>query len=320
MLADHWTRGIPGATRAARVFAGGTGGPGARAAPGLDGGQVRSKTSRWLAVGLLLCLCSQGPSVRVAAQARPAPAASPENQAREAFERGRIHYDNGEFAKAAGAFEQAYKLSGREGLLYNLYLAYRDANEQEKAAEALRQYLAKVEVIENRAQLEARLKALDEGIAQRKAAEAAEAAQAAERQHAEQAAAPSAPLSQVPAATEPGPGRWWLTPVVVMGAGGALMLGSIGTGVAANSKADELEEGCPSGKDCDPDLKATADSGKTMAIVTDVLLFGGLATVAVGGVLLLLKKPKKDAGADRAPEARFACTRAGCAGGVALRF
>lgn len=276
---------------------------------------MRSKTSRWLAVGLLLCLCSQAASVRVSAQARPAAPASPENQAREAFERGRIHYDNGEFAKAAGAFEQAYKLSGREGLLYNLYLAYRDANEQEKAAEALRQYLAKVEVIENRAQLEARLKALDEGIAQRKAAEAAEAAQAAERQHAaEQAAAPVAPVSQAPA-----PGRWWLTPVVLMGAGGALMLGSIGTGVVANNKANELEEGCV-GNNCDPDLKATADSGKTMAIVTDVLLFGGLATAAVGGVLVLLKKPKKDASADRTPEARFACTRSACAGGVSLRF
>ena len=63
---------------------------------------------------------------------------SPENQAREAFERGRIHYDNGDFARAAGAFEEAYKLSGREGLLYNLYLAYRDANEQENLFRAVK--------------------------------------------------------------------------------------------------------------------------------------------------------------------------------------
>jgi tetratricopeptide (TPR) repeat protein len=279
---------------------------------------MRTVTSRWLAVGLLLCLCGQ-PSGRVGAQARPAsPAASTEVQAREAFERGRIHYDNGEFAKASLAFEEAYKLSGREGLLYNLYLAYRDANEQEKAAEALRQYLARVEVIENRAQLEARLKALDEGIAQRKAAEAAEAAE--RERTAAAAAAPVAAASQAPGQAEPAaPGRWWLVPVTVMGAGGALMLGSIATGVMANNKAKELEDGCD-GNMCTSDLKSTADSGKTMAIVTDVLLFGGLATAAVGGVLLLLKKPKKDARADTAPEARFACTRAGCAGGVALRF
>lgn len=279
---------------------------------------MRTVTSRWLAVGLLLCLCGQ-PSGRVGAQARPAsPAATPENQAREAFERGRIHYDNGEFAKASVAFEEAYKLSGREGLLYNLYLAYRDANEQEKAAEALRQYLARVEVIENRAQLEARLKALDEGIAQRKAAEAAEAA---ERERAAAAAvAPAAAASQAPAqAAEPAPGRWWLVPVSVMGAGGALMLGSIATGVMANNKAKELEDGCE-GDNCKPELKSTADSGKTLAMVTDVLLFGGLATAAVGGVLLLLKKPKKSPSADTAPAASLACTRAGCAGSVALRF
>jgi tetratricopeptide (TPR) repeat protein len=280
---------------------------------------MRTVTSRWLAVGLLLCLCGQT-SGRVGAQARPAsPAASTEVQAREAFERGRIHYDNGEFAKASLAFEEAYKLSGREGLLYNLYLAYRDANEQEKAAEALRQYLARVEVIENRAQLEARLKALDEGIAQRKAAEAAEAAER-ERAAAAAAAAPVAAASQAPGqAAEPAPARWWLVPVTVMGAGGALMLSSIATGVMANNKAKELEDGCD-GSMCTSDLKATADSGKTLALVTDVLLFGGLATAAVGGVLLLLKKPKKDASADTPPEAHFACTRAGCAGGVALRF
>jgi tetratricopeptide (TPR) repeat protein len=276
-------------------------------------------TSRWLALGVILGLCSHVPAAPAAAQARPAaPVAGTENQvqAREAFERGRIHYDNGEFTKASQAFEDAYRLSGREGLLYNLYLAYRDANEQEKAAEALRQYLARVEVIENRAQLEARLKALDEGIAQRKAAEAAEAAQ---RGPVQEAAAPVA-ASPAPAA-EPAPGRWWLTPVSIMGAGGALMLGSIATGVMANNKAKELEEGCD-GSDCSqrPDLESTADSGKTLALVTDVLLFGGLATAAVGGVLLLLKKPKRSSSADSAPEAQFACTRGACAGGVALRF
>src|SRR5690606_25712958 len=120
-----------------------------------------------------------------------------ENQAREAFERGRIHYDNGDFARAAAAFEEAYKLSGREGLLYNLYLAYRDANEQEKAAEALRNYLVKVEVIENRAQLESRLKALEAGIAQRKADDAREAE--AQRRADEQRAQASASASQQPA-------------------------------------------------------------------------------------------------------------------------
>ncbi len=300
---------------------------------GLKGLAHASARMRVLAFWVLVCLSGHWEMSTVAAQAKPptgkaAPAKAPaasgtENQAREAFERGRIHYDNGDFARAAGAFEEAYKLSGREGLLYNLYLAYRDANEQEKAAEALRNYLAKVEVIENRAQLESRLKALEAGIAQRKADDAREAeaqkrAQAEAQQHAQ------APAQKPDPASTPAPApiedkKWWLTGVVVMAAGGALMVGSLPTGLMANSKAKKLEDQCVGGS-CPDSLKATADSGKTLALVTDVLLFGGLATVAVGGVLLLLKKPKKQDAAQESPRADVSCSRTGCAGSVSMRF
>lgn len=296
--------------------------------------------SRVVAVCILLCLCGHfsGGASPALAQAKPAAHAKPaataakpagpsptEGQAREAFERGRIHYDNGDFPRAAAAFEEAYKLSGREGLLYNLYLSYRDANEDEKAAEALRAFLAKVEVIENRGQLEARLKALDAGIAQRKATEAADAAERerlareqAERQAVadkQAAAAAAAPAAEAPTENK----RWWLTPVVVMGAGGALMVGSLATGLMANAKASELEDECRD-DNCPPSLKSTADSGKTLALVTDILLFTGVATVVVGGVLLLLKKPKKTAGAEDSPRADVSCSRSGCVGNVSMRF
>lgn len=286
-----------------------------------------------LAFWVVVCLSGHWGTSTAAAQVKPptskaAPAKpagnSPENQAREAFERGRIHYDNGDFARAAGAFEEAYKLSGREGLLYNLYLAYRDANEQEKAAEALRNYLAKVEVIENRAQLEARLKALEAGIAQRKADDAreAEAQRRAEEQHTQAEAQRTAQKTGPASAPAPAPvedKKWWLTPVIVMAAGGALMVGSLPTGLMANSKSKKLENECDE-EPCDASLKSTADSGKTLAVVTDVLLFGGLATVAVGGVLMLLKKPKKQNAAKDSPHADVSCTRTGCAGSVTMRF
>jgi tetratricopeptide (TPR) repeat protein len=287
--------------------------------------------SRAVAVWVWLCLCGHlfGGGERALAQAKPAKpaptAAAPsptETQAREAFERGRIHYDNGDFPRAAAAFEDAYRLSGRDGLLYNLYLAYRDANNQEKAAEALRGYLTKVEAIENRPQLEARLKALEDGIAQRKAAEAAEAAErdrlAREQAEREANAQKQAAAQSAPAAA-PVNKHWWVPGVAVMGAGAALMLGSIGTGVASNSKADKLEKECMDGI-CDPSFKSTGDSGKTLAVVTDVLLFGGLATAVVGGVLLLLKKPKKAASAQDKPQAHVSCSRAGCVGSMSLRF
>jgi tetratricopeptide (TPR) repeat protein len=296
--------------------------------------------SRVVAFCVFVCLSGHWGASSAEAQAKPPtsqakpsaqakPGAAPtgtESQAREAFERGRIHYDNGDFARASTAFEEAYRLSGREGLLYNLYLAYRDANQQEKAAEALRNYLAKVEVIENRAQLESRLKALDAGIAQRKADEAKEAEQQkqAEQQRAqheqEMAAHKAAAAESTPAAAPADEKKWWVTPVIVMGAGGALMVGSLATGLMTSSKTKEIEDKCPSGKNCDPDLKAKADSGRTLALVTDVLLFGGLATAVVGGVLMLLKKPKDQASAKDSPQANVSCTRVGCSGSVSLRF
>jgi tetratricopeptide (TPR) repeat protein len=259
-------------------------------------------------MALGIAIVSSG--ARVHAQGAPTQAVD-ETEAREAFQRGRIHYDNGEFDQAATAFEQAYSLSHRHALLYNLYLAYRDANQQEKAAEALGNYLDRVEVIENRPQLEARLKALEEGIAARKAEEAAKA---------QAAAAPSttaAAPSEAGASGEPENKRWWLTPVVIGSAGAAMMVGSIATGLMANSKQKELDDKCVNGT-CDPSLKSTADSGKTLALVTDILLIGGGAVLATGAVLFFVKKPK--ASEQPSTSASAICTPRLCGGSLAVRF
>lgn len=276
-------------------------------------------TAGWLrtVVGVALVLCCQAPARWAEAEPAAAQPGSTEQQARTAFERGRIHYDNGEFAPAAEAFEQAYKLSGREGLLYNIYLAYRDAGSEEQAAEALRSYLTRVEVVENRAQLESRLKALDAGIAQRQQ-EQADAAKLDEQRRAADSQKPVL-LPDAARTSEPRP-RWWLVPVSVMGAGAALSLSAVVTGVMAQDKANELEDNCRAGQ-CDERFRATADSGHTLAVVTDVLLFGGLATAAVGGALLYFKRPREaPPAAQPRTSASVVCTRAVCGGSVALRF
>ena len=267
------------------------------------------RAGSWLAaIALTVAIVTSG--ARAQAQA-PQTQGVDESQAREAFQRGRIHYDNGEFDQAAVAFEQAYSLSHRHALLYNLYLAYRDANQQEKAAEALRNYLDRVEVIENRPQLEARLKALEEGIAARKAEEAAQA-------QAEAAPTTAAPVaSSQEGASELENKRWWLMPVAIGGAGAAILLGGVATGVMANSKQKELDDKCTNGT-CDPSLKSTADSGKTLAVVTDIALTVGGLTLATGVVLLFVKKPK--AAEQPATSASAVCTPRLCGGSVAVRF
>ena len=242
-----------------------------------------------------------------------------EKAARDAFERGRVFYDAGAFDQASAAFEEAHRLSGRDQLLYNVYLAYRDANQQAKAAEALRGFLAKVPNIDNRAQLEARLAALDQGLARDRAEQEAKAAAAAQVR-APVVVAAEPPAAAPPVEPEPAPrrsARFWAG-VSLSAVGGAMMLSSIGTGVVAHNRQQKLADDCM-GKVCDSTLKSTADSGKTFAHATDGLLFGGLAVAAGGAALLFLFGGLERDHSAPAP-LTASCSSHGCAASATLRF
>jgi len=272
------------------------------------------------ALGLALVISTISPNQVRADDAEAAAETGHEEEAREAFERGRLLYDNGAFKKAAEAFDRAYALSGKPGLLYNVYIAHRDANQPAQAAEALRGYLEKVPDVENRAQLESRLAALDEGLErerQRQAEAEAAAAAAAAAASAEQEAAASPPPEAESAAPADNQ-RWWLTPTIVMAGGGALMAASIGTGIVSNNKAKDLESECTNGV-CDPSAKSTRDTGHTMAVVTDVLLFSGAAVAITGAVLMVLKRPKETRESARLRPA-VACGPRACGGSLTVKF
>jgi tetratricopeptide (TPR) repeat protein len=282
---------------------------------------------RSCAVFVLLAFSSS-----VAAQG-PAPAAAPsaqpeknEDVARAHFLLGRSHHDRGEFAKAAEQFELAYAASGRAALLYNLFVAYRDANDAKRAADALRRYLELEKNIENRPQLEAKLEAMEAALAAQMIEETAKAAAAqAEPQPAEPAQEQEprpVPMADVEPAAEPEPSAFPIGPVVVMGVGGAMMLGSIATGLMASSAQSELEDMCPTRMNCGSDLEDTHSKGETMALVTDVLLFGGLAVAAGGAAWWLLGSSgsESSASARDATHAGVACTTTACAASVRGTF
>ena len=284
--------------------------------------------------------------------AAPAPAQSQEERARAAFRLGRAHYDNGEFVKAAKEFQRAFELSGKYQLLYNVYLAYRDANMTRRAAEALRAYLDSEQDIPNRVQLEAKLRALDQSLKDKKPPAApspspvqpaptpaptpapgqepteepaAEEPPQAEPEPAEQAARPAeeTPAEKAEPEDEADSGDINLVPFILMGSGGAMIVGSIFTGVMAASAQSELEDKCPD-KQCpaDADLDALRDTqsrGETMAIVTDVLLFGGIAVAGTGLVLLLLDGAEEEP-ASESVTAGLGCSTTGCAGAVRVAF
>jgi len=287
----------------------------------------RARPLRVLSALLLVLTISSN----VAAQAAPAAGAAPgsaaattksEDEARAHFLLGRAYHDKGQFAQAAEQFELAYAASGRPALLYNLFVAYRDANDAKHAADALRRYLALEQNVENRPQLEAKLEAMDAALA----AQVIEEAANPQTQPAQEEAQPTdepqpVPVSDVEPMAEPEESSFPIGPVIVMGVGGAMMLGSIATGLMASGAQSDLEKECPTRMNCSADLEDTASKGETMALVTDILLFGGIAVAAGGAAWLLLGSGSSESASARdATHASVMCTDTACAANVRGTF
>lgn len=251
---------------------------------------------------LLLAAVLATASVLVSTSGAAAQDAPDDTEARRAFRVAEAHYDNGEFEEAAAGFEEAYRLSGRPQLLYNLYLAYRDAQDTPRAIEALARYLERVPDAPLHDQLRARLERMRAAVAEEGDPVAAQ------------------PEPQPPPddrIDEAGSGTSLPIPaLVVAGAGALLLAGGAVTGVMTASKQSELEEGCPTRMGCDPALEDTRDSGEALALVTDVLLVTGIAAVAVGATLLVLGQGERSDG----PTASVGCGLDGCAGSVGVGF
>ena len=205
--------------------------------------------------------------------------------ARQLFMAGRALYQSGRFSEAADQWQRAYDLSGRSELLYNVYVARRDAGEVELAANALRQYLDEVEDVPDRVALEARLSGLESQLASQRA-------QAEATREAEAEAARARAEAEAAAARQEEGGRSPI-PWIVAGVGGALVVAGAITGGLALGAVSELEDNCPNDQcpttytEFDDDL----DEAETLVTVTDLLLFSGGILAAAGltwGILDLI--------------------------------
>jgi hypothetical protein len=269
-----------------------------------------------------------------------AAAQADEQKARAAFRLGNAHYENGEFVEAAQEFEEAYQFSGKPALLYNIYLAYRDANQPKKAADALRNYLQQSKDVPNREQLESKLRALEKGLQEEREKKAAQPAAiqpvpvVIEKQPPIEAQARAVRPEQkgveeskeAPAAAEPEQGSPEkssddtvpIISYIAMGVGASMIVGSVITGVVSTSEQSKLKDKCPN-NECPANLKSTKDTGETLAIVTDILLFGGIA-VAGGGLALLLWGGDDGESEETAATTTVGCSTKGCRGSVTVRF
>ena len=269
-------------------------------------------------VSLAIALTLAGASV---ARAQP----EGEQDARHHFRLGSAHYDSGHFAEAAREFEESYRLSRRPELLNNIYVAHRDAGNAGAAADALERYLAEMPEVENREMLQQRLAGLRRMAAANQSSAGTEGAGETSAHDSTtvdasvEVSAANVTTTDTTSDTSDGGGGGGLSPVgfIVGGVGAAALIGGVITGSMALSTQSELESHCPNDA-CPPgyDYMGPADSGRTLALVTDILIPVGVAAVAAGVVLILVLQD----GGDESATAGAACDEHGCMGVLRSRF
>ncbi len=318
---------------------------------------------------MLLATLTVPVTVRVVhAQATEADAGG-DDVARRHFRLGRAHYANGEFAQAATEFEQAYHLSNRPALLYNVYVAYRDAQDLPHAASSLSEYLRLVPNAPDHDQTPGTpgrhaagpgVQRIDVGHRNGPVGNDGHPSSdhdnpvvgdhghdvgyvhrhrpAGHRGHDDRRGDHPRGhrghdldfgrndgyryVVRVERERDDELGRrgggFPVVPVVVGGAGAALLIGSLVTGLVASGAQSDLQSMCPTKHGCSPSLKSTEDRGRTFALVSDVLLAGGIVGIGVGALLLVLRKGSSR---EQAPDnVSLSCGFDGCQGSYRVRF
>jgi hypothetical protein len=222
-------------------------------------------------------------------------------------------YRQGRFVDAAQEFERVYEATRHADLLHNVYVAYRDAGEKRKAADALRSYLAEAEEIPDRTVMEGRLATLERELAE----DGARTPPPTEPAETEPVGpGPTTPPPSVPPPPPAGDGPDALAPAIVLAVGaGAAIVGGV-LGVVAAGQYSELEDDCGSALICRMDREADIDGLRTTALLADVLVLGGGLVAVVGGTWLVIELTS--GGEERATTARVSpwCTADGCGASI----
>jgi tetratricopeptide (TPR) repeat protein len=247
-----------------------------------------------------------------------------DDEARRHFRLGQAHYDNGDFAEAATEFDEAYRLSQRPQLLYNVYVAYRDAGDLPHAAAALRSYLEQVPDAENAAQLRARLTSMDRVLAASGTTTTTTATPTDTTTDTTTATTTdtattdttttdttTSTMTDTTTTTSSG-GGFGSSPVgwIVGGIGAAMVVAGIGTGAAALGAQSSLDGMC--GADhhsCPVGFESQRDSGRALAIASDVMLIGGAVVLGTGVILLFVLT---EGGTADEPPVSASCGTDGC--------
>jgi tetratricopeptide (TPR) repeat protein len=210
---------------------------------------------RALSLGLLVSVLLSSTAVaqrkrepKKAASDAPAAEASASTSAddevaRGLFQAGKAAYQAGKYADALTFFEQAHARSGRPALLFNIAQSAERVRQDQKALEMFRAYLTQVPDAPNRVEVEARIRQLEQWVAEQNKEAAPVAPIAVAPTPAETAEqAPARPQND-PAYTEgdaeqsaPVTEKWWFWTGI-----GAVVVGGTAAALAVALGGDETE-------------------------------------------------------------------------------
>jgi tetratricopeptide (TPR) repeat protein len=209
-------------------------------------------------------------------------------RARAHFNAGKSYYEAARYEDALREFNEAYRLSQRPPLLFNLSLCHERLGDLDRAISTLEQYLVDDPTTQDRNVIEERIKNL-RAIQSRGGAPAPVAA--------------PAPVT-VPSSAQPAPPRRLLT-VVFGGAGLALLGGALIANLVAGARLSDLNTHCNADGSCDaasfPAAQSDISDGRAAALASYVLAGLGVAALAAAVALFFIEGRKLDRPAARAP-------------------
>jgi iron complex outermembrane receptor protein len=198
------------------------------------------------------------------------PAAADDARARELYQNGAVLYEEGRYEDAIAAWEEAYRLSGRAALLYNMANAYERAGRWKEAMDSLQRYRAYASADE-RETLDRRIRNIDRRLEEQRSASS------------------SSTTTQPTTQARRGEGSPWLGPVpIALGATGVVAFG-VGTVLGLRAEAARSEAaGVCVGTVC-PDSAATSlASDRGNALGADISFGVGVAAIGIGITYVLL--------------------------------
>ena len=216
-----------------------------------------------------------------------------DERAKAHFLAGESYYDQASYTDALREFNEAYRISKRPALLYNIARCFEALEQYDDAVHMLERYLQEDPQTTDRESVETRIKNLKQReAAQKKATPPPAPAPAAPVKPATTATTATTAAATRTSAAAPAPHRKRLYTWIVGGVGVAALAAALGTGVASQLSYNDLSSKC-SGNVCNPatvpNAQSKIDSGKKLALATDILVPVGAAAVATGVVLFFVE-------------------------------